>query len=39
LALREVFPPDLASHLAPGVAMAYSSLISNGAKGAIEALT
>ena len=39
LALREVFPPDLAARLAPGVAMAYSSLISKGAKGAIEALT
>ena len=39
LALREVFPVDLAARLAPGVAIAYSSLISKGAKGAIEALT
>ncbi len=38
LALTEVFSHDLASRLAPGLAMAYSSLITNGAKGAIEAL-
>ena len=39
LALREVFPPDLAAALESGVATAYSLLLTKGAKGAIEALT
>jgi fructuronate reductase len=39
LAMRQVFPPDLAAQLAPGLTMAYSSLLTKGAKGAIEALT
>jgi fructuronate reductase len=39
LNLREVFSAELAARLAPDLRLAYSSLITKGAKGAIEALT
>jgi fructuronate reductase len=38
LAFREVFPPDLAPALHPGLTLAYQSLLQKGARAAVEAL-
>ncbi len=38
VAMREIFPPDLATALHPGLTHAYTSLLEKGARGAVESL-